>query len=97
MEVFTNKIVKETNGIKMLLKGAIEAIMLYIILILLVRPNIIETLNKFYEVCARDGVSWYKVWIMLLPFIIVIGLLCGLLEFLILYSKNINKKLSKKN
>lgn len=95
MDLFTKKIVKETNGIKMLLEGCLELFVIYLIFLILVRPDIVNVLNRYYEVCARDGVSPYNVWFMILPFIIVIGLLIGLLDFLILYSKNYNKKISK--
>ena len=95
MNLFTKKIVKETNGIKMLLEGCLGLFVIYLIFLILVRPDIVNVLNRYYEVCARDGVSPYKVWFMILPFIIVIGLLIGLLDFLILYSKNYNKKISK--
>lgn len=95
MSFFKRKIVIETNGLKILLNSICIAFIVFICILLFVRPSIIKAIYLYYEKCVINGTKWYDVWYYILPFILVIGLLIGFIRFILLYNKN-NIKSKKK-
>lgn len=87
MSFFKDKIVIETNGIKILLNSICSAFLIFICILLFVRPSIIRGIYLYYEKCVINGVKWFDVWYYMLPFILVIGLLVGVIRFILLYNK----------
>lgn len=95
MSFFKRKIVIETNGLNILLNSICIAFIVFICILLFVRPSIIKVIYLYYEKCVITGTKWYDVWYYILPFILVIGLLIGFIRFILLYNKN-NVKGKKK-
>lgn len=95
MSFFKEKVVIETNGLKILLESICTAFIVFICILLFVRPSIIKSVYLYYEKCIINGTKWFDVWYYILPFILVIGLLIGFIRFILLYNKN-NVKGKKK-
>lgn len=96
-EKLREKIVIEITVLNVILTTVVQAIIVLLIIFVLLNPNIIYQINKYYNELLINLDYWYKPWLILVPTFILLGFLVGCINVCVLLIRKEGFENKKRN